>query len=558
MKPIILTLACAFALQGAQAQVTPKWADKAKKAVFSVIAYDADHKIIHTGNGFYIDANATALSDYTLFNGAAEAEVVTADGRQLTVSRIEGANSLYDVVKFRVEGDKKPAALTVASQPAAVGEAVYLLPYSTSKAATCTQGKVLSVDTIAGGHFYYTLELKTTEKTVSCPLMNERGEVVALIQQGAKDEKEAYAIGATYGAALSISPLSAGDSNLNAIGIAKALPADETQALVYLYMASSQLPSADYERALNDFIATYPQNSEGYLRRAQWALAQSVTDSLNTASRRTQAEADFGTVLKLAKDPAEANYDISRAYYNIGEFDRALTYADAAVAKEEKTIYREQQGHCHFAQQRYTEAAESYHRANADGQGTPATLYAEAQALRQQEKLEEALVLMDSVVARYTTPYVTEAGPYIFERGALKAEMGKHREAVLDYNEFEHIMAGRVSATFYWQREQSEAACRMFQQAIDDIDNALKLAPRDADLWVEKGSISMRVNRKEEAVSALRQALSLDESNATAHRILGYALTYDKKTLAEARQHLERAKELGDDQAQGLIDKYCK
>jgi tetratricopeptide (TPR) repeat protein len=235
-----------------------------------------------------------------------------------------------------------------------------------------------------------------------------------------------------------------------------------------------------------------------------------------------------------------------------------LEYIQTAVAKDAKPLYREQEGHTFFAMQRYAEAQASYSLVNQTDQATAATLYAEAQAYRLDKKPEEALAMMDSVIARYSTPYVNEAGPYFYERGSLKAEMGKHREAVQDFNEFEHILGGRVSANFYWEREQSEAACRMYQQALDDIDRAVKMAPNDADFWVEKGSLSLRVNRRDEAISALRQAIALDDNHATAHRILGYALTLDKKSIAEARQHLQRAKELGDDQAEGLLEKYCK
>jgi tetratricopeptide (TPR) repeat protein len=527
MKKILLTLVCASAFTALQAQVAPKWADKAKKAVFSVITYDANHKMLRSGNGFYIDADATALSDYTLFRGAQEAEVVTADGRQLSVSRIAGANSLYDVVKFRVEGDKKPAALTIASQPATVGQSVYLLPYSTCKSASCTRGRVVSVDTIAGGHFYYTLELSTTEKTVSCPLMNEEGEVLGLIQQGSKDDKQAYAIGATYGAALRIGPLSAGDSNLSAIGIPKALPEEEDQALVYLYMASSQQPAAEYERSLEEFIAAWPRNAEGYLRRGQWRLAQSVNGAADSTQLRQQADADLAQVIRLAKDPAEAHYDVARAYYNIYAFTPALEHITTAISLDPKPLYQEQQGHVYFALQRYADAAASYHLVNAaEGTATPATLYAEAQALHQQAladegadlaqhpRMAEALALMDSVLARYSEPYVDEAGPYFYERGVLKAEMGRHREAVQDYNQFEHIAAGRVTAAFLWQREQSESKCRMYQQALDDLDRALKLTPDDTDLWVEKGVLQLRVGKKSEATATLRQAVTLGDTRA--------------------------------------------
>jgi tetratricopeptide (TPR) repeat protein len=185
--------------------------------------------------------------------------------------------------------------------------------------------------------------MKVTDKTVSCPLMNERGEVLGMIQKSASDENHSFALGAGYGAALSISALSAGDTNLSAIGIPKSLPEDETQALVYLYMASSQMSTADYERTLDRFIAKFPQNAEGYLRRGQYRLSQSVADSTNTALR-SQAEADLGRVLALHKDVAEANYDVSRAYSNIGDYNRALTYIEAATQKDGKPVYLNEQG----------------------------------------------------------------------------------------------------------------------------------------------------------------------------------------------------------------------
>ena len=77
MKKVLLILACGIAAQLSYAQATPKWAGKAKKAVFSIVTYDKDNKIKNTGNGFYINENGTALSDYTLFEGAERAVMRT-------------------------------------------------------------------------------------------------------------------------------------------------------------------------------------------------------------------------------------------------------------------------------------------------------------------------------------------------------------------------------------------------------------------------------------------------------------------------------------------------
>ena len=81
-------LACSLFLQSGWAQEQPKWVNKARKAVFSVITYNKENKILNTGNGFYIDENGTAISDYTLFKGAERAVVVTADGKELPVVSI--------------------------------------------------------------------------------------------------------------------------------------------------------------------------------------------------------------------------------------------------------------------------------------------------------------------------------------------------------------------------------------------------------------------------------------------------------------------------------------
>ncbi len=228
--------------------------------MFSVITYNKGNQILNTGNGFYIDENGTAVSDYTLFKGAERAVVVTADGKELPVEYILGANDMYDVVKFKTAADKKIVALQPTSRPGAVSETVYVLPYSTQKAASGTHGTISKIDTISHNSFYYTLNMKTGEKTVSCPVMNAEGEVVGLVQKNSdKESTSSYAIGIGYAKSLSITALSANDFTLNTIGIKKGLPEDESQALVYLYMSSSNLSKEEYLNLLNEFVQQYPK-----------------------------------------------------------------------------------------------------------------------------------------------------------------------------------------------------------------------------------------------------------------------------------------------------------
>lgn len=567
MKKTILMFAFGMCcLQAGLAQELPKWADKARKAVFSVITYSKDNQILNTGNGFYIDENGTAVSDYSLFKGADHAVIVTAAGKELPVTAILGANDIYDVVKFRTETDKKSESLKPATTGMQVGETVYLLPYSTQKATTGQNGTIAKVDTIANDSYYYTINMQTTDKTISCPVMNANGEVIALIQKNADSEsQESYAIGVNYASSLAINALSLNDMTLNAIGIKKALPADEDQAQVYLIMASSQLSQEAYLQLLNDFIATYPNNTEGYLRRA--TIYMSIGDDTHNAL----ADEDLKTMKELAAKKDDAHYNIARLLYTyqlgLGDkkaygdwtLDRALNEINEAIAIAKEAIYYQTQGDIYYAMQKYPEAFTAYSEVNKSKMASAASYYAAAKAkdLSEGSDKKEVVALMDSAVAFYTKPYGKEAAPYLYERAHIKSEMKDFRGAVLDYNNFYDAMLGQVSAEFYLTRMEAEMQGRMYMQAIQDIDKAIELDPENANYHAEKGGIHMRVNQLEEATKALERAISLDPQNAPAYRMLGYIQMQQNKKQ-EGLANLQKAKELGDQVAESLIQKYNK
>ena len=566
MKKIVGIIACCFFAQIVSAQA-PKWAEKAKKAVFSVVTYDKENKIKGTGNGFYNDAQGIALSDYSLFEGAERAVIINADGKQLDVSRIMGANSMYDVVKFNTPIDKKQITLNIASQPAKVGETVYLLPYSTQKATTVQTGKVTAVDSIGNNSFYYTLEMKTGEKTISCPIMNANGEVLGLIQKNASEEStESYAIGAGYGATLTISALSMNDGALNKIGIKKALPDTEDQALVFLYMSSEQLDKDSYFTLLNDFLAQYPNSTEGYIRLANYYMAS------GDASQYTLADENMKKALDVATQKDEAHYQVAKAIYSYmisleegqeaykeWSYDKALELIRKAVKLSAQPIHIQFEGDILFAQGKYAEAFDAYNKVNQTSFASASSFYSASKAkqLTEGSDMNEVLALMDSAIVKLSKPYFGEAAPYFYERAELRAQAGKFREAVMDYNTFFDAVSGDVTALFYYQREQAEMQCRMYQQALNDINKAVEMAPEDVDFWVEKGSVHLRVNQLDEAISAFNKAISMNDQYAAAYRMLGYCQAMQKKNK-EACANFAKAKELGDTVVDQLIEKYCK
>lgn len=565
MKKTLWIITCCLIAQLASAQA-PKWAEKAKKAVFSIVTYDKENNIKGTGNGFYIDAQGTALSDYSLFEGAERAVIINADGKQVEVNRILGANSMYDVVKFNTAIEKKQMTLTLASQPAKVGETVYLLPYSTQKATALQTGKVTAVDSIGNQSFYYTLEMKTGEKTISCPIMNINGQVLGMIQKNASDDSmESYALGTSYGASLSISALSMNDGALNNIGIKKALPDTEDQALVYLYMSAEQLDKDSYLNILNEFLTQYPNSMEGYVRRANYYMGS------EDAAQYAQADADLKKALDVASVKEDVYYQVAKSIYGYvlslndkepyqeWTMDKALELIRTAIQTNEQPLHVQLEGDILFAQGKYADAYASYEKFNQSTMASAASYYSAAKAkqLTEGSDINEVLALMDKAIEQLSKPYFGEAAPYFYERAELRAQAGKYREAVLDYNTFFDAVSGDVTALFYFQREQAEMQCRMYQQALNDINKAVEMAPEDVDFWVEKGSVHLRVNQLDEAVEVFKKALTMNDKYAAAYRMLGYCQVLQKNNK-EACANFAKAKELGDEVVDQLIEKYCK
>lgn len=566
MKRTFWILTCCFVAQLATAQ-TPKWVEKARKAVFSIVTYDKENKIKGTGNGFYIDEQGTALSDYSLFEGAERAIIIDADGKQKNVLTIHGANSMYDIVKFRTQTDKKQSIVHVALQPAKVGDIVYLLPYSTQKSTEVQTGRVITVDSIGNNSFYYTLEMKTGEKLISCPIMNANGEVLGMIQKNASDEStESYAIGANYGVALNINPLSMNDETLNNIGIKKSLPENEEQALVFLYMANSQNVDTEiYLSYLNDFIQLYPNNSEGYLQRAKYYIFNTNVDE------KSLAEDDLKKSIEVSTNKEETKYQVAKTIYNYvlalnGQggnekwtYEHALELVQEAIQTKEEGLYIQLEGDILFAQGKYSEAYNSYEKVKKTPAASIATYYSATKAKQMIEDADitEVLALMDSTIAQLKQPYLSEAAPYFYERAGMYVQAGKFREAVIDYNTFHKAVLGEVTPLFYFQREQAAMQCRMYQQALDDINKAVEMAPEEVDYWIEKGAVHLRVNQLDDAIDAFNKALSLDDKLAAVYRMLGYCQALQKNNN-EACINFNKAKALGDEVVNQLIEKYCK
>ncbi|WP_276858701.1 serine protease [Bacteroides fluxus] len=566
MKKILLTLTLCLLAQWGVAQA-PKWVEKAKRAVFSVVTYDREDKILNTGNGFFVTEDGIALSDYSLFKGAQRAVVINSEGVQMPVEAVMGADDMYDVVKFRVGiSGKKVPALTLATASPAVNTEVCLLPYSTQKDRSYTAGKVKEAAKIAEKYFYYTLDMHLKDKMVSCPVMTADGQVFGLAQKSSGQDTATvcYAIDANFAMAQNISALSYGDMALKGIGIKKALPDTEEQALVFLYMASSQLAPEKYMEVLNDFISLYPNSADGYLRRASQQLYLSVDEA-----SMDKVAADMDKALEVAQKKDDAYFNRAKMIYNyqLGKpekvykdwtLDKALEEIRKAIAIEELPVYVQQEGDILFAKQDYPAAYASYDKVNKSNLASAATFFSAAKTKEMmQAPAEEVLALMDSCMVRFTEPYTEAAAPYLLERAQARMNAGQARSAMLDYDAYFKAVNGNVNDLFYYYREQAALKAKQYQRALDDLAKAIELNPKDLTYRAELAVVNIRVGRNEDALNVLKAALEVDPKYAEAYRLMGIA-QIQMKQKNEACASFAKAKELGDTNVDALIEKHCK
>ena len=520
-KVLLFYLFTLLPLNHAVAQ-SPSWVKKAAGAVFTLKTFDADGQLLASSNGFFIDENGEAVSSFTPFKNAQRAVIIDTQGKEWPVESIIGANDMYDVAKFQVTV-KKPTALKVAQSAVTTGTSLWLMPYSVKK-TDCIQGTVTQAEQFQNAYTYYTLQMKADEQHAGCPVLNEAGEVIGMLQPAAGEQgKSAYAIGATFLADIKASGLSFNDTALRSTQIAKALPKNYEDAVLSLYVATSFMDANEYSDYVNRFIEKFPKATDGYIYRARMSAGEGNFDS---------ADADMKQAIKVAEKKDDAHYQYAQMMYQKAimqdeqpyeswNLERALEESKEAYAANPQPVYRQQQAQILYAQEKYDEACNIYLELTKSDLQAAEMYFAASQCKLQQGDKKAAVMLLDSAVNQFTRPYIKTVAPYLRIRAQLSMEI------------------------------------RRFQQAINDMNDVVALIPGNPELWAEKASYELRVNLVDQALESATACLRLDPEGSDGYLMAGIAQC-QKGNKEEGLKNLQKAKELGNDQAQTFIDKFSK
>ena len=532
----------------------------ARGAVASVLVYK-NGELLRNGLGVFVNGGSELFSSYSLFVDGDSAVTIDNRGVVRPVVKVLGANDMYDCMRLSVVPDKKLQTLQFASRAAGSGDVLHMVSYGIKKSGAIAEAGVTNVDTISGAHLYYTVGLPVSEKNASAPLVNADGELVAIMQSIAgKDTLCSYALSAEFVKSLSIKAKDYSSSRFSRIGIKKALPENEEEALSALLLQSFSSDSAAYKQMLDGFKEQFPKSHSGYLYMAEYNAVR--------AKRYSAAADEWERALELATKADEVYYHKANTIYakklyidsvanDIFALDSALLCVNKALQVEQLPVYTRLKGHILYTKRDYAGAFECYSSLTRTNL-CDAELYVLAANCKEiLGDATAAIQYQDSAIATFGRVPVAAMAPYVLNRGLMKFRAKRYREAVLDYNIYANLLDGRVNANFYYLREQAEYDGKMYRLALADIDVALRLEPQNLLFLLEKGRICYRVNMIDDAIPVLETAIKVAPDNADAYYLMARCQML-KNNKAAAKENLSKALKCGHPDAAAMLKELEK
>lgn len=535
----------------------PKEVKKAAKSVFKLTTYKADGTIIAESNGVFTSSDGIAISSVKPFVGAARAVVTDAKGTQAEVTRILGVNELYGIAKFKVNVAKTEYS-PVASVPSKPGDAVWLITYGGDDAKP-TSATVKNVETFMSKYSYYIFAFQAPDNSTACPFVNTQGQVVGLMKPSSTST-DIHAIDANFAIDLKTNGFAISDPFLRQIGIPPALPEDKDQALLTLIMAEQNADSVKLPAIINDFITSYPSLVDGYSALARLQVneddfegaAKTMETAIKEAEKKDEAHASYG---KIIYDKLTLKADKP---YEPWTLDLAAEETDKAYSINQLPTYRHQQAQITFTKGDYEKAYNEFIQLLNSQMRNPELFYEASQCkVMMKAPQSEIIALLDSAINNTDTLRIREAAPYFYARAEAYNAIDSFRQAVFDYTRYEILTGGNVNDRFYYTRSLAEIKARLYQQALADLAAAITISPKEPTYYAEMASLQLKVNLTDEAIKTADVCIKLAPEYSDGYLILGLA-QIGKGDKTSGLANLEKAKQLGNPQAQALIDKYSE
>ena len=126
---------------------------------------------------------------------------------------------------------------------------------------------------------------------------------------------------------------------------------------------------------------------------------------------------------------------------------------------------------------------------------------------------------------------------YFMSRGSVKDTLGKHDDAMDDYNQA--IKLDPENILVYDVRAHTKNHIKDYKGAKDDYSKILKLDPNNVEAYTARGKINLKLKNYQAAVEDFTEAIRLDPKDLDAN--LSIAEYYrDKGMLDKAGEHIQK------------------
>jgi len=294
----------------------------------------------------------------------------------------------------------------------------------------------------------------------------------------------------------------------------------------------------DFEGALADFhqaTEADPNASVGYWRQA---------DMLRRLGRLDEAKAAYAQALERAPDDADVHFGLALTLQEQGDTAEALGHLDRVIAlAPESPAGWGTRGDVRASGQDFEGALADFRRATEAKPDASVGYRGQGDILRIRGRPIEAEAAYGQALKRDPDDAQAHFGL------ALTLQAQGNSAGALGH--LDRVVALAPESLVVWRiRGEVLVSLRAYDRAVDAIDHALKLAPTDADLWIQRGD-TLRIWAEEledleprpAALAAIEEALRHDAGSAEAMAVSGAlkgSLERFEDALADLNSSLDR------------------
>jgi Flp pilus assembly protein TadD len=243
---------------------------------------------------------------------------------------------------------------------------------------------------------------------------------------------------------------------------------------------------------------------------------------------------DYRKILELRPNEVEAKVNLGAALAHVGQFDEAITlYRSALMSLKEKNPVLLNLALAYYKKGDFENAREQFEILHDAQPNALQVVILLGDCDVRLGKTDAAVNLLEPLESKYSQNMDFE---YVLGSALINAK-GRRREGVA---RMEKVAKANSGADSYMIAGATLLQLNEYEQARQDLEQALRLKPTLPGLYKLVGTARDKTGDVDDAETAFREALKTNPDDFEANLYLG-AILYKRRDIAEAKGYLDRA-----------------